>query len=549
LELSILHIFVDGVTYQGIIRFCIKKEYHNLCIELSTYKINAQSKETIEIFKNNLQSDPHNPNLINIIPAKLAIKEVFNLIECEKLVDYLGNIPVNQVGTQDYIVDFGKNLKCTISKSQVKRIFNFFNSFVTNFATLDAMYKIYINILQAKEDNKPVEEIIKEPVIDLPAKNNFKLEAPITIINNTIENQTLLEQIIDNYTLNNFVKLFTIQHIFNYLQYNSNKIKIEDNKITIVELFNSNYIFNNEYLVSILNSIVNKDLENKITFNQKKILEIIISIFDKERRESDDYLTLYTAIFLFYIYQYYFILTRHPDYEIETYLSKETQKIGIDYFIKKVSPSKEIVIDIIDNDYSDDYKVDENLVNTISDKYKHLIPISEDDFLNLAVKEYKQESNNKIQIPDFKLNNTKIININNLIQNNQAITKVLKEPINLIQQNQYDNRDGLLNYHPKIITKTYSHFKNYISNNQTVVSIKDIPKSTVSLFDFFSRNISRIYPRSENNNTFSYYKILYENLPTPKAYSHYTYLFLIFNLIIPFHYDEYKINEFVDVFL
>lgn len=515
MELSILHIFIDHGTYHGILRFCYKKEYHNLCIALATYKINTQVKEVIEIFKNNLLSDPTNPNLVNIIPTKLILKEIYQLTDCEKILE--GLVSTGDSGQ----VNFG-DLTCKITKDQVKRVYNFFSSFITNFSMLDAVYNIYINMLKVAP-----EVVLPEPVVvEIPPPLEIIISSPPDLAATT-----LLEEILNSYTINNILKSFVIHHIFNHLQYISNNISYTTDTITINNLYNN---FNNDYTISIYNTILDTELDNIVSFNQKKIVENILIIFNLSARDHVDNLNMYLLLFILYIYQYRHIVSKYPDYDIDNLFKKELQVLGLNNVLKPIS----VIIDDVLEDK------DEILIDEISNKYKHLIPVSESSFLALAAKEYKE--NNLKQIKDFNISNKKLLNISKLIHIEDKI-KYLKS--DLVNTNDYTDRSGLLNFKPKIITITYDHFKNYLSNQQTVTTVKNIPKSVINLFDFFNRNMSKIFTDTTLISTLEYYKILYNNLPTPKAYSHYTYLFIIYNLIIPYYYDHHKIEIFEDVFL
>jgi len=524
LELSILHIFVDHGTYQGILRFCYKKEYHNLCIALTTYKINTQVKEVIEIFKNNLLSDPTNPNLVNIIPTKLILKEMFQLIACEKIVDDLSKL---QIVNDQVPVNFG-DLTCIITPAQVKRVFNFFTAFVTNFAMLDAVYNIYINMLKIEN---PVETVI--PLEIVPS-----LQLDLPAIENKIETDTtLLEQILNSYTINNILKSFIIHHIFSHLQYISNNISYSKGDVNIISINNLFFNFNTDYIISIFNSsLIDNDLENIISFNNKKIVENILIIFGKEAQDLDDNLNMYLLLFIFYIYQYRYLILKYPDFDLDIYFKKETQVNGINFFLKHFSPDKIITIQITDIE-------NDSIIDTISEKYKHLIPVSEGSFLALAAKDLKE---NIKQIPKFNIANKKLLNISTLINTENQIRNLKS---NLVNTENYTNRSGLLNFKPKIITITYNHFKNYLNDQQSVITVNNIPKSVINLFDYFNRNMSKIFTDDTIISTLEYYKILYNNLPAPKSYSHYTYLFLIYNLIIPYYYDHFKVEIFEDVFL
>ena len=547
MELSILHIYIESGTYCGVLKFSIQREFHNLCIKLEAFKINTNARETIDIFKHNLTSDPNNPNIINIIPTKMVLKETYQLAECEKLLDYLSNIPKLFGNTQDVRIEFSKNLTCNVSMTQVKRIYNFFKSFVTNFAMIDSIYLIYINILKINSGGD-LKEQPKASLPDLAPKQELKLETPIIETNIQIQKQ-LIETILNNYTINSTLLSFIVNHIFNHLQYITNNIKIDkiNNTINISDLFNSIYLTNIEYTIDCFNTILDNKYDEIITFNQKKVLELIISIFDKETLSKEDNLNLIILFFIFYIYQYRFIVLKYPEYEIDNYFKIETQQSGINYFIKNLSPSK--ILNIIVSSQDDNTIQDESLIQEISDKYKHLIPISQEDFLELALKDYNSQLNNISQIQNFSVTQKKIIDISKLISIEKLLDKNLKNPSSLVNTSIYSDRSGLLNYTPDIITQVYKYFKDYLSNPESVTSVTNIPKAVISLFDFFSRNMQSLFKDKSITSTFEYYKILYINLPAPKSYSHYTYLYIIFNLIIPYYYDTYQVSEFTDIFI
>jgi len=532
---------VERNTYKGILRLSIRRKFHNLCINMKLYQIDLQSPETVDIFRKNLESDPHNPNIVDIIPSREVLDEIFYLIDCERIIDYIQSLP--DTSQNNIQVSLGDNLICTLESNQLRRVYNFFNSFASNFALLDSVFKIYINILGEKETlvpvvtlEKPVEEVLETPVVSIPIQSA------------DLAAKSEIEYILDSYCINNTFRSFVIQHILNHLRYISSSIKIENNNvITIPIIFDPFYYsLNYDYILSLFNNTFIEIDESIISFNQKKILENIVVLLDKGQDSESD-LTIAVLLFIFYCYQYRSIVSKFPDFEFENYFSHVTQQAGINFFIKKWEPSKDFSVVILE---SFEEQEDAKSVEDISAKYKHLIPVSEIDFLDLAISEYKSSTKS---IQDFQISHAKILDVNLLMTHNTSISKILTQP-SMIDTSVYNSRScasTLINFEQKIITKTYNYFKEYISNPTILLNTTTniIPKQISNLFDFFSRNFQKIFNNSTNNNILSYYNILLKNLPSPKNYNHNTYLFLIYNLVVPYHYDTFKISKFEDVFL
>lgn len=548
-ELSILYIFIDHNKYYGVLKFSIKRDFHNLIINNDVYQINTSDKNSIDIFKNNLLSDPNNPNLLNIIPTKFLFNIKYNYIDSENFLEYIESLPAIVNKQENYKIDFNERLSCIINQSQLKRIYNFFNSFVKNFALLDSVFKIYLNLIKVKEPEieKPKEEEIEKPIVDLPPKQEI-----------IIKDESILSTIIDDYCLNNILRTYVIQHLFSHLRFINIDISSDKKTITIENLFKNSYISDYNYILSVLKTILTSDLESIITFNQKKILDQIKNIVDKGEDLVDNKLILSVLFFIFYIYQYRYIALKYPDYDFDNYFKIETQQVGINYFVKNIYRNEEfqVVVNELDLNLLEK-KEEEKILDEVSQKYKHLIPISQKDFLDLAIKEYQKiKSENKED--DFYISlSSKLINIDDLITNNSLISKILSND-NLINTSSYQRIDSNLApiYTNKIITKTYYYFKQYVENPliinniiNTAINIDKIPKSVINLFDYFKRNIHKLFSNKEDTNTLSYYKILKQNIPASDNHVHNTFLYLIYHLIIPYYYDVYKKNIFHDCFL
>lgn len=587
MELSILHIYVDHTGYKGVLRFSITREFHNLCIEMKLYQITLQSAETLVVFKKNLESDPNNPNLIEIIPTKQVLKDKYYLVDAENLVANIRSIP--ESNNPSYQVALSQSLTCVLERNQIRRVYNFFNSFVTNFSILDSVFKLYINMLEISDPKKQTKSLTSVPTSDLspnlietkplqsttPLKlnnpslsfptNNSDIETKVPDLAAKNENENEIERILNTYCLDNIFKSFTIHHIFNHLRYLSDSTTVtesldETNKIDIVSipvLFDPFYYsLNYDHIISVFNSTFGKKDLQIINFNQKKILENIQFIINKEQQDSDDKLILSLLLFIFYSYTYKSITSTHPDFDFANYFTPETQQAGLNFFISKFEmPGTKFEIKVLDEVSSNN----NDDVESISAKYKHLIPVSEIDFLDVVVSEYNTSIENKkeFKIKDFTISTTKILDVENMIKSNTLVSSITRDQIKTINTNTYSTRSissSLLNFEEKIITKTYDYFKKYLQDPTvltSLLSMKELPisKQVLSLFDFFSRNLPKLFKDNKDNNTLNYYKILIDNLPAPKSIGHQTYLFLIYNLIIPYYVDHFGETKFVDSFV
>jgi len=554
LELSILHLFIDHNSYKGVLKFAIKRHFHNLCIEMKMYRINLQSHDTIEAFRNNLESDPCNPKIIEVIPTENVLTEKFYLVESEQVIEGILALPETKLPS--FQVQLGPNLACVLQRNQVKRVYNFFNSFTTNFALLDSIYKIYISMIEERKGTVSTQVI---PEVQQAQQEKIVLENPALVkeqsdlaAEKNDQEETEIEYILNKFCgINKHFKIFTIHHLFNHLRYVSDSVKVAEVNVDLPVLFdNYFYELNYDYIVTIFKETFGETDANVLNFNQKKILEMIVNNLEN-RQDSDTKLILMLLFFVFYCYQVRTILTKYPNFEFSEFFNPETQQSGLNYFIKQFNMQKQIEVKIFEKE--DD--IDNDLVDEISLKYKHLIPVSEKDFLEIAIKEYKQQATFKIK--DFTVSNKKILDITMLMKSDEAIKRVLENKKETVNTNVYNSRtcsSSLLNYEQKIITKTYQYFKDYTNDPTTLTSlllVKDLPiqKTILNLFDFFSRNMSTLFADKDNNSTLSYYKILMNNLPAPTSHTHQTYLYLIYNLVIPFYYENHNITKFEDVFL
>lgn len=145
-----------------------------------------------------------------------------------------------------------------------------------------------------------------------------------------------------------------------------------------------------------------------------------------------------------------------------------------------------------------------------------------------------------------------------MIKRNKKIqSSVLFDPEQTLEQENNNTLYDILNYESgssgtRIISKAYQYLVNYIKNPSSLLLLKDVdvPKEVVNLFDVLSKKILNPSMISKDNIlTLNYYNTLIENLPRPNEFKHITLLYIVFQIMIPYSFDIYSNNQFVDCLL
>ena len=525
-----------------ILKLSLVKEFHNFIIFFEIFDLKNQDPEFIKTLQKLCYNDPTNPNLLNSISVEILFKKRLNLSDSELLLKKLSfiknlNFSNKNGGEKTYLLTIF-NLNLPLTEIQLLRLYNFISSYVKNYIILDAILRIYLNKekeLQTDNDNfiKQIDQIeLKNNDLSLKSDENIE----------KAENYEFIDQIFDCCT-SQIIKRSLIHFTFNYFQYvyehvekeidlEKDKIKLKipilfakDCDIIFVEnLFN--HIEKNiqedelNHLCKILlNMLINKNLENKLY-----ILMIVFLI----------YLYFYKLIFIkiknsqnldsfLKIIRDPNIQTKIYDFVLKTYFSPFYNKINIQFFN-------------IDN-----FIISDEYFNQLKSKYSHLELIP-DELVNSILNDIKNKKNSNFH-ENLKITNKKIIEIDKLI---------LEENKN--QEKKYDLKNFLTYYKisDNIISYPYLKFIEYIKNNSLLANLlsnEEIPSEIVKFFPQLKLIINSDNFKKENISTFEFYKILVDKIKTLIDFDFEVSLFIIFQIIIPFYYDNYKTKSFFDILL
>ncbi len=541
MNLSNKHLFIilNDNTY-GICKLSINKDLENLELKFEYFKITSTDSKVLENIYSICLNNSTNKNLLKTCSNELVNSKIFNLKECEDLCDSIEFINSKEKKHDEYIqVKLYDGLQIPISLYNIKSIYNFVYSFYTNYNILESMMRL--NLLTARSG-----EVKQEPQKKRVINEHEQIEISEHKIDDKLEN-------IFNLIFDNSIKTSLINNIFN--NYNQiSDVKYEDNQLTFSNIVINSYGIDCEYIKSLI--ISNNSHSDQISHNLLKLYQMIL---DEQYNTNSFYLNM--ILYLIFIYTICNFMKTNQDYttsrldEILINLNLQAnimnrlldtneifsvfkEKIKFCYQKTKIEKNK--------IDFIHDEKLKE-----ISEKYHHLKPVSQKEFINSILNDYSNIKT-KESLP-LLISKKKTININNFLDSSQTID-LPNLFVNVGGQGDLENLSfNLLEYQVisnRIITKSYDYILKYIKDPSVILSVKNIPKTVVNLFDLLTKNVlNNGTIQKDNVSTLSFYNILKERIPDINKFNHITILFIIFQIMIPFSYDMYKNEIFEDYLL
>ena len=84
---------------------------------------------------------------------------------------------------------------------------------------------------------------------------------------------------------------------------------------------------------------------------------------------------------------------------------------------------------------------------------------------------------------------------------------------------------------------------------QKALNFKLVPVNVLNMFNILKQ---LLYDKNsevlKSNNTYIYYDTIIKSINDPTVFSHYSYLYIIYQIILPFMFLNYNIIEFEDMF-
>lgn len=565
MKLSCLLSVIDFPHFKGIFKVGIKKHYHNLVLYCQLHQLQFPNNEPEMInqimtsLTEKISNDPFSENILSSLSTQIRKEHDFSYSELEILDDNLNKIDINNI--KDYLIFKFQTFNVALYPNQIKRIKRFINSFLLNYNIINDTIRFYINSLNSEnniEVNKPINnkkltEIVEE-------KNKEKVSAEIS---EKIEEKSLISKIFDFSQLPH-ISSHLCNQIFNYYRFYDD-VELEEKKdsetnviynIKIPCLFNIVETTDISFYESYFNSLKSISTETT-TLMIKSIYNFFI-----ENIKSFNSLEFKSLSYLLFInmirYMFDTHLTWYEQNLSRILLTPSIQTNVFNTYLKQLIPDCKLIFSVFPPDFLffNDKKIN-NEIQNISNEFKHLISISQEEFANLVFKkindttsELESEKNN---FPDdFILNKKKIINIDDFIKQsniNEDSTGLI------INQNKYTFNYSLLDYNKskksRIISDCYYNLLEYIRDPATILLLdnKKIPKMVLKLYESLKFILNDSYFNKDNISTLNYFKILCNKLPNAKNIGFNILLYIIYQIIIPYQYDVNRITYFEDYFL
>jgi len=578
MELAVTNMFIKDLQFFGIMKSSIIKDFHDVKLKIEFYKILTSDRQLVEMVEKSCLEDHINPNALKLVSSELVYTKIMNYNDSEYFRNYLSfvcsrNLYEDRKLSKVWIIEFKfpnsgdvNFFRINLTTDQVTRLYSQINSFYSNFMLFSAIAKQYV-IEQPKEEikSKKVTEYAKDVeniAIGIETQRVSQL-SPQTKERNELDD-------IFELCLNSSIKSSLIHYTFNYFKYfTKDHCKIQTNQKGQVQyilplLVPGNLNFDDSYFDSLIQANGSVSSSNVI-FAIKKILNNLLLNYSKYHEKP---IMIMMMGYLLFVYMLKYLNDTNKE-SFRTHFRRlicdADSQSGILRSLIATSTFKDFtnkiffkIVNICPIEAANDQEIER--INTLSQEYKHLIPVSQEEFVEKVFARINDQTGSKLP-KFFKLSNKKVIDISKYIsQKKQTISysTVLFDPDQTLDQDQSEDKlynildYELINNSTRVISKAYQHLINYVKNPSSLLLLKetDLPKEIINLFDILSKKILNPSVISkENVNTLNYYDILVESLPDPNQFNHITLMYIIFQIMIPYHYDIYNTNQFIDCLL
>lgn len=555
----------DNYVFNNI----ISRQYDMFYMLLRLYEIKTTDQTVLKQLYDKYCHDSTRGNLLKKVDTKLYQEEY---LTSDEIGQYMGNlqgcvkqIKANNLMTTPKVYSFNicDKFKVFLNCSQFVRFYYDLESFYKNYLILDSIFKGYIantdsdqhsNLRDVNKEIKEIEVTKQNNVQDTNIGEKSTAESTQPVV-------TFFDSLF-NLSFNRVISTSMIHQIFTYYQYvKSDDIIIDSSdstvKLTIPNIIPMDYLFNDDSFESLIHSIVKSSLNQVNLYIQKvvKSLEKCQELKD-QLSEMEYKITIMSLNYLLLIYCFRIIYETHNEFFINKFkniLSDPTmQSKMVNHVMQTNELSKILAIELSGNDELIDIDNGEELDN-ISEKYSHLIPVDQKQFVEYVFNENTRDNYPK----DFNLTQFKILDLRDINQkemNGYDNNLVDNDAMVVMSQNENILKSELLKYNlsKKHISFPYEFLVTKYFENPSILSIKKdiaIPKTIINLFESLKDILTPSNFTKDIINTFEYYKILLRNIDGLNLLSHLDVLYIIYQIIIPYYYDMYNTTQFEDSLL
>lgn len=517
----------------------ITKFYINLFDNVLRFGYNIyQIKNTgissmIERINDSFRSNPESDSVFNKLPVEQVFSHTISQLESTDIITEIEKVLANPKGYTSNNSHFKITLPYATlyyELEKVKLLYNFIKHFYENYELIKLeLSKPKENISDNSDLSKTEVSVNTNSIDSLSSKifNEFVKQSPSNILTFFI--------------LKSLTAFYNDHNVsFNYNSENGELL------ITISE-FTSNYMLFYSDLNTLINYNANTENYDAETFRKSirtkinSLIKILVYIFENSNKLNKEELYLYTHIIIIFIYVYGHWFNNNTG---SSDIYKFTNSVIKNLFN---TTNKYKIIKFINNSISksSDLKLlDISKINELSVKYNYLIHIDSSLYIKNIITDYqkdndiKNESSRKIldRISNrLILNKPKLLDLSNLIDNPPLKYKIISS-----------NTDHI------VITKAYQDFL-FVLNSNNVLPNYEFDNHLPKLFDVISNkivpNINKFNEMVKlNASTLFIYTNFIEPYINNELISVEEKLYLVYDIVLPYVYDTFKIDKFIDYF-
>lgn len=522
-----------GDRFQGFLKESTIRDYDRFLRRFELFKFRTDDKILIQSFMRECKKNSTRVELANRIDSILEGDCTLDCADVEEYYKVLGNeiSKIRNEPNKSYMFCIHNKLKVVLTVQQAIRLYYDLKSFYENYLILEDLFKFSIRSENKVEVLTKQEKITDKKRIPPPPPNT----QPLNILDSIV-----------SFCLTKVIRTSLIHQSITYFQYVTKDSCYLENKedkivINLPNIVPSSSIYNTNFFRSLILSLSTINIQQVKHYITK--LVNILNSNEKDYTESPVHIMMISyLIFLYFLRCTYDSHTQYIIDNIDNILNETfLQTKVINHNLGIYAKTSNIIFKVVDTD------IFEKGIDTseIGKEYSHLIAVDEEKFIETVLKETKQN------VPqDFLLSSKKVLDLRLLktVNKFKNVNKLFDIDGQILDQ----DLNGLLNYTntEEDFTDAYRLFKKY-NDNPSVLMLREskVPKTVLNLFESLKKILNRQNFGEVDVSTLGYYIKLCNLLPNVKMLSHITILYIIFQIIIPFHYEIYGTTSFIDQLL
>ena len=539
----------NNLDFNGVLIFSIIRQFDRFLVNLELKKFLKIDQDIISVIYQQIIDNSMSTNFLKLVDMETEYSENFEIVQIDQICDSVLQ-QIRNIKDQDkkYIFKL-LNIQIIMDYSQIRRLYQDLKSVVQNHIILEAIYKM--NVQKSVPPAPPIKEKISSYKQDNNSLKDDKNDKKLVKTELTIIDHIISFSVSPILTISLFYQVLTYYQFVGRESVNFSK----DNDIltiTIPPVIPIDHTFNDLYYMNLIISLIHYKSDNINHY----VTRLVHAIFENKKDIFNDPLNCMMVFFLLFSYFLRYLYETRSLQLIEKFQewtsSEEIQERIINHHIKIYYPELENKLFVKIKQETDKKidNLDDERIKNIGEKYSHIIPISEKRFADKVFSELL-ETNTPF---DFKFNQNRVLDLNILRKITSQKVEIDDKFFNKKDLDRHTEKIvlKLLDYNfsddHRILTLAYKQLVDYIKNPQgfLITHENNLPQFMEKLFPFLEETLNTQNFPQDTITTFDYYFKICNNLPDAKLFTHLDILYLVFQIVIPYYYDVYGIETFID---